>query len=604
MDRVRGLCEPGLGDMPAEMIAYIVNFVEPFKDLAACAVASPLLSIAASECIASRARDCAIKALLSAGAPQPIVCTAAEHQSHTVAQDWIVPAARGGCVQTLAWVCTKATLLESYFYYCTHGQSKDADDCANCTLALARHLRNPQPETTQNKRARREPSTIVGLGVVALYEALDRGRWEALDFLLHDSRLRAHRILHCAGIEPQRRLRDSLCVKAVSDPACSIDIIWRLHRLGTSPSGCHCHPSVLTAAVESDRADVLALFHDIQCNSVTVGNRPWSIYANDDVPLLAMAIAHGSVKIAKWMIDMRRNNDSHQNLPCVDAAIRTAVVSAAQKGHVATLALVHTLWPRFDFGDALVAAAASGHIDVLEWACDGARTVRGHPSRRIGYAAATNRRTDTVKWLAQRVDARLYLGIGAARAVVGANLSPSHPDPWLCAGIIDPTSISPKGRSVEIALILHETGIAPFDCWDSLDVAVGSGSIDMVALVAENHALYTLETMICAVRSGSSDIVAYVCGRYGTEHVQAALDAISGTHFDVRAIGWLCANVPGICVAGLYACSPRDLPPCPCLACAAAAPVDDIDPVEVDLDEVDQDCCPVDDLQRQSWGDK
>ncbi|AVK76638.1 Ankyrin repeat domain containing protein [Pandoravirus neocaledonia] len=567
MDSADSLCMAKLTNMPVEIILHILNQVNGMADLAACATAGAFLVAAARERIASRSHDYSPVALMSAGTPWAILRRVIERRRITPTQDWIVPAARGGDVSVLKWVWQQAPAVEFYFYYCRHDHRADAEKCHGCVASSAHDLRPRHHEMPADKRLRRQVVHVVGLGVTALYEAIERGHWEALFFLLR-ARMPGNSAPRRAREIPKRRFWDSLLAKAVSSPTCPVDIVDRIHayRQSTALDGCWCHPSIINAALRGDRSDIVALLYERRCDTLLRAS-PFC-----DGGLFYETIAEGSVKTARWIIGSGNMTNHDQRQFCASDPIHASIVSAARKGHVGTVALAHNLWPQLDLGDALTAAASNGHIDILKWAADDAHNVRGWPSLAIGYAAATNGRIGTVHWLAQRRDARSCLGVGAARAVVGASRLAGCADAWLCA-TVGPYRMPDRAAGVDIARLLHETGIAPFDRWDALETAVASGDLDMVRLVADHRGQYNHHVMIQAVRSGCAGIVEYVCGRYGMGDAQSALDAVAGTRFDARAIGWLRANVPGLCVAEIRACRPGNpevIGPCLCSPCVKA----------------------------------
>ncbi|AGO85210.1 Ankyrin repeat domain containing protein [Pandoravirus salinus] len=588
----------GLADMPPEIILYILGHVDGLGDLAACAAAGPLLTAAARERIASRAHDHSAVALVHAGAPWAILHPVVERRPVRPAQYWIVHAARSGDVSVLAWVWQQAPAVEFYFYYCRHDHQADAEKCHDCVASSTHDLRPRHHEMPADKRLRRQVVCVVGPGVTALYEAIERGHWEAVFFLLH-ARMPGNRAPRRACEISKRRFWDSLLAKAVSNPTCPVDIVDRIHayRQSTALDGCWCHPSIIYAALRDDRSDIVALLYERRCDTLLRAS-PFC-----DGGLFYEAITEGSVKIAQWIVDSGNMTDHSQRRLCASDPIHASVVSAARKGHIGTVALAYNLWPQLDLGDALTAAASNGHTDILKWAADDAQLVRGWPSLAIGYGAATNGRIDTVRWLAQRRDARSCLSVGAARAIVGASRLAGCADAR-SRETVGPYNAPDRAAGVDIARLLHETGIAPFDQWDALETAVASGDLDMVRLVADHRGQYNHHVMIQAVRSGSTSIVEYVCSRYGTEDVQMALDAVAGTRFDARAIDWLRANVPGLCVADICACRPdkaQDIGPCLCSACAEARPREqkDDDPLHFAYDGID--VAPLECTDRASY---
>lgn len=523
----------GLADMPLEVVAHILAALALPKDLAACAATASFMTAEAAKNIASRSRDLIVTDLVGAGAPLCVVKRAAKYCGQTVVQDWIVPAARGGRRPVLCWVHRKAIATRPYVCLCNHVNAKRHIDCVE---SLRYGCRDGRPQCHPGKRARAEDAKphYVGPGIVALCEAARRGRLDALDFLIE-----GHRIAWDCGAG--RRLIDTLSIEAVTDPACDIRVIQWIRRV--SRAFCRpkrgWHPKIASVVVKNDRTDILAFLCGTEFHPVLFAD-----HVNWD-GLFCKAVAKDSVDSAWWIAGVRGLGDGSLEM---NDDIQASVVLAAQRGHLATVTLAHSLWPRSAFREVLVAAATKGHVSILEWAAtvEPSTPVRGWPSLTIGFAAAVAGRDDAVRWIAHRPDAGLNISVGAARAA----LEHGH------AGI---------------ALTLHEVGIAPFDRWDSLSAAVSGGDVDAIKTVADNGGKYGVPVMIEAVRAGDPDAIALLCDIYGIADAQAAVDAVAGKVVHGGAIEWLRTNVPGLCIADARACRfdrGADIGPCLCPSCA------------------------------------
>ncbi|QBZ81700.1 F-box incomplete domain containing protein [Pandoravirus celtis] len=556
-----------LADMPAEIIAHILGCLESLRDLAACAATcSALVDTTVLEAAASRFAHVTGPRLLEAGAPLCVIQRVVQDRALTdVPRECVIAAARGGQIDVVEWVCNVATFPPA----------------SSSGAKRARRERDDPNLAPGQKRVRPDigyDSPIVD----ALYESLNRGKHDAFVWLLDNWK----RPVFGLPPSPSARLVESLLVEAIHVSGTPFDIIACIH--GDCPSTRFtCSDTVRLAAADADRVDVITWLHGLGCRC-----NPPSPSDGDANDLFWRALYTGSAKVARWVYDTF-GLCKHRHRYATE--FQRIFVDMGSRGHASCAALLCNL----GFGplsvEFLIAAARAGHLDVLSQCMDdqpgndndgtgGHRpiVVVGWPTLAIGYAAAAAGHKNVVRWLAGRADARHNLSVGAARLAL-------------------------ESGHFDVALVLHEAGIAPFDRWNSLCAALtgdiartGHGPTAPVPTTMTLVAAYVdtcdLSVFVEALRWGGDQTVAFLCERYGTGHAQAAVDALAGSLLCKKALLWLRDNVAGICVADACAyftmadvdAYPHDEPPpmCGCPKCPGHTfdPADHMDEAHCALD--------------------
>lgn len=523
----------GLDNLPDEIIVHILGYLTRLRDLAACAAASSTLTVEPLANAAARLAGVTLGKLLEACAPLDVVRAVYAHRGPTsIPPDWIVAVVHVGSNEVLEWACAvpEWTLV----------------------LRTATHRDGAGPAPRPYKRVKKGDPVDD-----ALYLSIECGRFEMLAWLL----------AHCNTGPTSLYCRldasfvQSLLIKAVRAPGAPLDVIMRLHDYSLLPNDGEtaCTTQVERAALDADRADVLEWVHARGCRCLSPSNLSHAAHS------FACAVRAGSAAAARWVY----TNAAPQTTPattlrdhCDASKTMKAMVGAASGGHVRALAMLC----RLGFGplplDVLVAAARGGHLHVLQWAmtdpatniqddvdgdndnddgtpmdlADGdmhssrppAVVVQGWPSLLIGYAAALEGHEHIVRWLARRPDALRNLSVGAARAAL-------------------------KKGHIGVVLALDEVGIAPFDQWDPLRTATRSNSVAVVAAIAGRTAVCSPCTLTSALFCRNEGVIQFLCERYGTDHLQAVVDAVAGRSLARAPLLWVRDNVPSVCVASACA---------------------------------------------------
>lgn len=290
------------------------------------------------------------------------------------------------------------------------------------------------------------------------------------------------------------------------------DVLRDAHALVWSdPRRCPCSRHI-AKAVAADRPDVLDRLKAAGC----------PLAGKVSGHHLDTAVRKGSLGVVRWIAAAA---------PAPITVGRYSMRKAASRGHVGTLAFAHDSGLGECPPEALSDAVAAGHLDVLAWAAGEGASVPARPlvpwyGTHLAYAAVATGRRDIVEWMTKRPDARDVLGVGVARKALASGM-------WPCA------------------VVLHDHGLAPFYAWDALTTAVRRGDLSVVGIVAECGGRCDVAALVAALCHEQADALAFLCARYGTDHLQEAVDAVAGLSFGQEPVEWVVANAPDVCAQQL-----------------------------------------------------
>ncbi|AGO84345.1 hypothetical protein psal_cds_521 [Pandoravirus salinus] len=302
---------------------------------------------------------------------------------------------------------------------------------------------------------------------------------------------------------------------------------------------CICGESVLPWILESDLPIALATLRRTGCRRAKRESRF----------LFARAIESGAVDVARLLAERRPENAT----PLVPH--EASVLTAASKGHVDVLAWLYKERQYEMPAEVLGAAARAGHLGILDWA---ARARNGRPiaswsARYVAYAAVSgNNLGPVIEWLLTRPIDRRDLSVGVAKAALARH------------GIVVP-------------LLLHNAGIAPFDTWDALEMAVDKGSTYSARVVVSNGGHCDLAVLTRCLSQHDEGMITLLADRYTSADIQTVLDSGLVGICSWAPIAWLVGNVPGLCVRDAHAIFTAPLSmgpypdPCACARCRCPA---------------------------------
>jgi hypothetical protein len=533
-------------DLPREIVWTILNHTDSMRDRVACMMASPRIDVEPLERVVCRMDGIDLGKLLKAGAPVRVLdAFIARHWPIDVRDYHLVAAACGDVPDAVDWVVDRVG--DALAGWPLHPHPVPPVDDAPTLWAEAGRCHSRWGTSDRNR------PQYAGPVVDAMCEAAHRDRPTVLERLLdrfpfNRESLQGHGLLDCL-------MRDAAMGGAVG-------VVAHLHAQRSTPLGsnrpCRCPLDVGTVAARANRPDVLALLESAKCQGR---------FKLDPLDRRTFEpIRDGLEATTRWLLSAL--DVASWPEPC--HSISDALVAAAEKGHVAVLAAVEGIGAQRCPLEALVRAAAKGHLDVLRWAAgdihvrtdaarpqgidpctkdaiqggemstsdavEGRRHVEAWPSLAIGQAAANEGHTNIVEWLAARPDARRTLDVGAARLALG------------------------RGHT-DVASVLHDAGIAPFDQWDALYAAIRSYRVEVVRAVAYRPGVWCTSRAIeyALTKTGGWRVLDAVRERYGDGPVREAVPRLSGMHMPCQTVRWLSRCIPDLCLASALANPERSL---------------------------------------------
>ncbi|AVK77123.1 hypothetical protein pmac_cds_435 [Pandoravirus macleodensis] len=322
-----------------------------------------------------------------------------------------------------------------------------------------------------------------------------------------------------------------------------LDVLVLVHRASIRHFGhCHCDAVVLGHVVDLDASNMAAWLHNHRNVAGSTNSVAHDIATRVKVDHL---ITRDRISLARWLVDVR------PHVPNDERIADGVLMDAAEAGRVDTVSFVHVAGLCACPIRALLAAAARGKINVLCWALGdpvaGADRATNAPIAswdpvRIAYYAAKRKRVDVLSWMLSRPDTHAAITPGVARCALR------------------------YGADIDIIRDMHQRGSAPFHRWDPLATAVRYCDLDRVQAIVAAGAPYDEQAMRIAIAQCPPDFVAYLCGAYGTDRLQDAVDAVCGWDIKDTGVLWIHANVRSVCVAQILACENTDRR-CQCQAC-------------------------------------
>nr|UMO79831.1 hypothetical protein [Pandoravirus aubagnensis] len=316
-----------------------------------------------------------------------------------------------------------------------------------------------------------------------------------------------------------------------------------IHRASIRRFGhCHCDANVLEQVVDLDAGRMAAWLHNHRNIVGSTDGAAHDIAARVRIDHL---VNQGKLSLARWLVDVRPHTPDDERI--ADGVL----MDAAEAGRVDTVSFVHVAGLCACPIRALLAAAARGKINVLCWALGdpvaGADRATNAPIAswdpvRIAYYAAKRKRVDVLSWMLSRPDTHAAITPGVARCALR------------------------YGADIDIIRDMHQRGSAPFHRWDPLATAVRYCDLDRVQAIVAAGAPYDEQAMRIAIAQCPPDFVAYLCGAYGTDRLQDAVDAVCGWDIKDTGVLWIRDSVPSVCVAQILACENTDRR-CQCQAC-------------------------------------
>ncbi|AGO83374.1 hypothetical protein psal_cds_13 [Pandoravirus salinus] len=480
----------GLADLPPEMRAAILSYVDETRDVTALFFAHPNLLVRplVNE-VVDRLGAKVVGRSIAAGAPHAVVLDLGTRVGmddctwNHVACTLLRQAVHGGRLDTLRWLCVV-------------GEIRDADPLCSGLPARARAL---SPDDTTIRAMRAEAHMAEALG-----EAVDTDRGDMVQCLLD------HWPARLAG-ESARRL-PKLFERAVR--AASISVVEVLHNLlyEQGQARCSCPVSAGKAAVECGHTNVIEWLSAAGCRAAPVPGLATAM----------MALDHGHTAVVQWACARARKR-SDLMIPL------TVLGKAVKRGHVEALVEVYRLGAIATIPALATEAAHHDQVRVLKWIAGeepAGPPLPGWGEPRLARAALTSR--NTLTWMMSRPDARQLFTVAVARCALRQN-------------------------KPHVVFMLHDAGIVPLDQWNAVATCAASYPSDLrtIGHLIARGASVDVEAMRIAIVAGHRSLDA-LCSAASLDVIQAAVNAVAGSgQFHEQSARWL-MSVPGLCLADVY----------------------------------------------------
>ncbi|WBR14648.1 hypothetical protein pkur_cds_474 [Pandoravirus kuranda] len=273
---------------------------------------------------------------------------------------------------------------------------------------------------------------------------------------------------------------------------------------------CVCHESVLPWIFGSDLPDALATLRRIGCRRAKRECRL----------MFTRAVETGAVAIASQIAE-RRSASSTPLAPPMGS-----VLTAASRGHGAIIAWLYKE-RHYDMpAEVLGTAARAGHLNILKWAARacGGKPIASWNARYVAYAATEGCHPEPIiHWLLARPADRRDLSAGVAKAALVRHGYP-------------------------IPLLLHKSGIAAFDTWNALEIAVEKASVHSAYVVVSNGGRCDTAALTRCLMCHGSDMIALLARYYTPDDMQTVLNSGLVGMCSWEPVAWLVDNVPDLCV--------------------------------------------------------
>jgi len=377
------------------------------------------------------------------------------------------------------------------------------------------------------------------------------------------------------------------------------------------------------AAIARNRVDVLQWLHDDGCPSTN----------GLGTPALECAITNGAVDVLCWLLvhighstlsashpsgdasakdtfahisntqmttvgdsDVCANPRSCPTPPLHFLVSKSVVKHAARCRYSSIVALAHEVDLCTCTRGMLRKAAIRNCTDLLEWAAgsatdspsdaafprastDGRATAHSRLSLPRGFQSLVQRRMPIEAW--DPIDI-VYRVVSHSNTLPTLEWMLARPDvlPHFTASV---ARVALTENTLEYSLAIHRSGAITFDQWNALETIVKRchSESDLQTLI-EHGARYDRWVMLAAIiHAHDAGHIAFLCGRFGTDDVQWAVDQAAGQSLCTGALAWIRTHLNHVCVAHARAAarvafSPyhyqtNDLrAPCACVLCRRA----------------------------------
>lgn len=487
---------PRLSDMPAEIIAKIIDTIDEPRTLCAAQCASPLFAGRSVGVLAARHYAHRIRMLFSSGAPLWVIEKAMTLRKTPLPVAVIEDAIKGRRRSTHGSRLDVVRLVVSAF------NSQGAAACADRTDGLPHPVADAAPLV--------EKEAMIKVLTDAATTAASVGCVESVRCLHREARM----------MSPQ--LDISLSIACASARAGHLDCFVYAHDIQiarSSSSLCRCTDKVGCAAWEAPTPNIISWMRENRCAGI--------------VPLTAARVASAIDAMSMAMVAYM-TKESHDLAD--DVAVQRAMRTTAWDGRIGMLTCMVEAGLCRGYAPILSGAAKRGVTDALAWACDesGPCFMRfGPPDQEsIDVAVSTassNEQPSCLLWLVERF-----------------------------ASTVTPTSLmwsalvsKRVGTMRAIDAILEE----PFPWSSALAHALRTGRVDAARYIVEEKGVPITPAVLAAAFTIKEASAKYVCESMTRDQLQETIDTIGsiGQCRYQKYIERIRQHAPDLCVATVRA---------------------------------------------------
>ncbi|AVK76859.1 hypothetical protein pmac_cds_171 [Pandoravirus macleodensis] len=519
-----GLMGRRLSDMPAEIIANIVNFIEEPRTLYVAQCASSLFSgRSVGEMAAQRYAHC-IRTLFGSGAPLWVIERAMTLRNTPLPVNVIEDAIKGGRRNT-------------------HKSRIDVLRLIVCAF-------NSQGATARPDPIDGLPHNIADVPPLVKKEAIIKALADATTTAASVGCVASVRYLHREALALSPQLDVSLGIACAAARAGHLDCFVYAHdiQIARSSTLCRCTADVGNAAWEAPKPDIITWMRENRCAGI--------------VPLKALHVAC-AISATGSSTEMVAYMAKESPDLAGDIEIQRAVRTAASSGRIDMLTLMVETGMCRGYAPILAGAAKRNVTDVLAWACDesGPCFARlGPPDQEsIDVAMSTasgNGEPQCLVWLVEHFTS----------TVTPASLM------W-SALICEKVSAM---RAIDAILV------KPFPWGSALARALRTGRVHAARYIVEEKGVAITPEVLADASTIKEAVAKYVCESMTRDQLQETIDtmgSISQARYQ-KYIERIRQHAPDLCVATVRAmdidqtllgleATPEYASPCSCARCTS-----------------------------------